>query len=371
MIIAVNTRILSGNYASAHLLHTCFKKIAIENSGHSFVFISEKKDGHTTTDLQNTSFQIVEQKSASPLLWKLWYNYKLPALLRKIKADVLINADGVCSLLTKVPQYVLVNELVSQQQSWYPKKYKRFMLANQRAFFQKAAHVFAASDVLRQQIIQQYKIENTKTSMLYPFTDERYQPVEWIEKEQVKEQYTQGKDYFLCIGPLQQRSNLINLLKAFSFFKRRQKSNMQLVIAVEHLGHDDGFIASLETYKYRKEVVLIENIAVQELCKITAASYAFVSPSWQENNFSNALNALQCSVPVILGDNETNRELFADAALYADPSSFEDIADKMMLLFKDETRRNQYIEKGLLRSQEFDWQKTAAELWKPIVTPIQ
>ena len=55
--------------------------------------------------------------------------------------------------------------------------------------------------------------------------------MDWEEKELIKEKYADGKAYFLFSGDINQRSNLINLLKAFSFFKKRQKSNMLLLIA--------------------------------------------------------------------------------------------------------------------------------------------
>ncbi len=371
MIIAINTRILSGHTASADLLQSCFEKIAEEQPGHSFVFISEKKNLKTATNLKNITYQIIEQQSGKPLFWKLWYNYKLPALLRKIKAGILINADGICSLRTQVPQFVLVNSIpLKEQAAFYAKNYVSFIVTNQAAFLKKALHIFAAGNTLQQKLAAQYKIAPGKITVLYPGCGENYQLLTWEVKEQVKDQYTAGKDYFLFTGPLGKESNLINLLKAFSFFKRRQKSNMQLVIVAEKSGESDGFTDSLSTYKYRKEVVLLNHLPAAELYKITAAAYAFVSPTLFEKDYSTLLNAMQCGVPLIVSNNETNKEIFDNAGLYTDPASFEDIADKMMLLFKDETKRAQHIENGLQRLQYFNLQKTATELWKAVMTAI-
>ena len=58
------------------------------------------------------------------------------------------------------------------------------------------------------------------------------------------------------------------------------------------------------------------------------------------------LEAMRCDVPVITSADSSMQEIAGDAALYADANDHTDIADKMMLLYKDENLRNQLIEKG-------------------------
>lgn len=58
-----------------------------------------------------------------------------------------------------------------------------------------------------------------------------FQPLPWEEKIKVKEQYTAGTEYFLYAGSFRPGKNLVNLLKAFSLFKKRQQSNWKLVLA--------------------------------------------------------------------------------------------------------------------------------------------
>ena len=68
-----------------------------------------------------------------------------------------------------------------------------------------------------------------KLHVINPGIDEIFKPLDWEEKEIIREKYAEGKAYFLFSGDINRRSNLINLLKAFSFFKKRQKSNMMLL----------------------------------------------------------------------------------------------------------------------------------------------
>jgi glycosyltransferase involved in cell wall biosynthesis len=372
MVIAINTRILSGNIASLEFLEVCFELLAAEYAEHSFIFIASKKSKQNIKASQNVQTIVLEQQSTSPLLCKLWYQYKLPALLKKIKADVLINADGACSLRTNIPQYLLVNDLdYLQHPEWYPKKFTRFIQSNTPAFLQKAKRIITHTLSFKNEIIGKYQINPKKIEVIYPGTNPLYQPFGDDEKLLIKENYSSGKEYFLFHDQINQQTNLVLLLKAFSFFKKRQKSNMQLIIIARDVADDNTIIASLSTYKYRNEVVVLKSEDVPAIQAITAAAYAFISVPYQQNDFTRLLNVLQCSVPVVVSNTEKNKEMLAGAALYANAGSFEDIADKMMLLFKDEDKRNDIIEKGILLVNNYNWNTSAKRLWETIIDTIE
>ena len=59
-------------------------------------------------------------------------------------------------------------------------------------------------------------------------------------------------------------------------------------------------------------------------------------------------------------------EVAKNAALYVDPKSFEDIADKMMLIYKDEKLREGLIGNGRSVVQEYSWQRSGELLWQVI-----
>src|SRR5450755_4519234 len=63
----------------------------------------------------------------------------------------------------------------------------------------------------------------------------------WAETESIKTQYTGGRSFFLFIGNIGEQHHLVELLKAFSSFKKWQQSNMQLVIAGYTTAFTDRF----------------------------------------------------------------------------------------------------------------------------------
>jgi glycosyltransferase involved in cell wall biosynthesis len=163
----------------------------------------------------------------------------------------------------------------------------------------------------------------------------------------------------------------MNLLKAFSAFKKRQQTNMKLILTGRLAWKYGSFTESMKTYKYRNDVIMTGYVQEEELVKITGAAYGLIYPSLFEGFGVPVLEAMQCDVPVITSAASPMQEIAKDAALYADANSFTDIADKMMLLYKDENLRKQLIEKGRQTARQYSWDKTADLLWASILKACQ
>jgi glycosyltransferase involved in cell wall biosynthesis len=191
------------------------------------------------------------------------------------------------------------------------------------------------------------------------------------EKHDVKNVYTDGKEYFVYAGAIHPRKNLKNLLKAFSIFKRKQSSNWKLVLTGRLAWKNKNFVESLKTYKYREDVILTGYIEEEELVKIMGSAYALVYPSLWEGFGVPVLEAIHCNVPVITSENSAMQEIAGEAALYANPADHNDIAEKMMLLYKDENLRNQLIKKGETIKGQYSWNKSAELLWNIIMKAAQ
>ena len=327
---------------------------------HCFFFIT---DGGANLFLNSSNSSVIATtpKKGNIVFWKIWYAYKLPAILRKYKADVFINLDSICSLKTRIPQCLLLPDISFAQHLSLFKK-------NIPATFNKAAMIITFSEFAKNTICKEYyKTQPEKVEVIYTAANEKFLPVDWEEKEKTKEKYTEGKEYFLFTGEIDTENNLINILKAFSFFKKRQKSNMQLIIASKKITKNNALTKSLKTYKYRNEVKIVTSFKTKELVTITAAAYAFVYAVEQAGFYTPVLEAMQSGVPVIASNAVVMTEICGAAALFADPAIFENIADKMMLLFKDENKRNELISFGKKQAAQFSMASTNKLFWQKIV----
>ena len=60
------------------------------------------------------------------------------------------------------------------------------------------------------------------------------------------------------------------------------------------------------------------------------------------------------------------QEVAGEAALYFDPARFEDMAEKLMRIYKDESLRGTLVEKGKVMATRYSWERTAGLLWESI-----
>jgi glycosyltransferase involved in cell wall biosynthesis len=96
-----------------------------------------------------------------------------------------------------------------------------------------------------------------------------------------------------------------------------------------------------------------------------------IYPSLLEGFGVPVLEAMGCHVPVITSGNSAMQEIAKEAALYADPNDYNDIADKMMLLYKDENLRKGLIKKGKEIVTQYSWDKSAELLWQSILKAVE
>ncbi|MFI5188153.1 MAG: glycosyltransferase family 4 protein [Chitinophagales bacterium] len=373
MRIAVNTRFLLPDYLEGYgyFIFETFKYLVNKYPEHQYIFIFDRPFDKRFIFSPNIIPVVTGPPARHPILWKYWYDIKIPSLLKKYKADVFVSADGMCSLTTRLPQCVVIHDLAFLH---YPSHIKKshllFLKKYIPKYLQKANVVATVSEFSKKDILSNYRINADKINVVYNAAKEIFKPVSDHISEAIKKEYTGGAEYFLYVGAIHPRKNLVNLLKAFSIFKKRQKSNIKLVLAGRLAWKYDSFILDLKKYKYRHDVMLLGYLAEEELVKITGSSYALVYPSLFEGFGVPVLEAMKCNVPVITSSGSSMQEIAGDAALYADAKNFEDLADKMMLIYKDENLRKQLIDKGKSIASEYSWPKTAELLWQSILKAV-
>jgi len=362
MIIAVDTRFLHQgtgqgcNYFTADSLH----RFCETHPRHRFIWVADKPAA-TTTLPKNVIESITGPAIRNRWMLQYWYNYKLPALLRKQEAEVFIAANGICSLRTNIPQCLLLADTsFISQPSFFSGIHSGFYKKQMPAFLNKAAAIGVLSAFSRSVVADHYKKDANRISVVPHDTEALTLSIGEAERENIKDQYAEGREYFLSQGGNDARYNLINLLKAFSLFKRRQKSNMLLLIAGNP---GEPFLTELNTYKYRDAVKLLPLTDKKERVRVTASAYAVIHPCLHDEEGLFAREAIQCHVPLVTSNTAALPEVCGNAALYVNPDNFEDIAEKMMLVYKDEDLAKELVAHGRERMNHYQQAAPEEQLW--------
>jgi glycosyltransferase involved in cell wall biosynthesis len=351
-----------------------FKKIllplALCQPSVTFIFFFDTTPSEEINFPKNSVVAVFGPEANTPVKNRIWYQLKIPLALKKHKADAFITSN-YCSLKTKVPQILLSPDLsYIYETSLVNKKHLSFYKKYTPLFLNKVKAIVVNSLFTKNELINLYKINEQKINVFPIAPDDDFVPLEFEERELIKEKYAEGNEYFIYKGFIGQQQNLLNLIKAFSAFKKRQKSKMQLIIAgTPGAGHEE-FLASLKGYRFKSELKILTSLSKQEIAKITGAAYAMVYVPLFETSSASPCDAMKCDVPVIASSTGALPEFCGDAALYANPTDFKNIAENIMLIFKDEKLRKELIEKGREQTKKFSGEKNLDSLFALIKNTV-
>ena len=364
MRIAVNTRFsgLAEQEGYAKFTNGLILNMSAQNPDDTYILMYDRAISSSIHG-SNITTLISGPRARHPLLWKWWYDVSMPRMANRSKADIIFSPDGFCSLTTSIPQVLAIHDLSFLH---FPEginsMYRRFYKMYTPAFIKKAKHIITVSEFSAQDIVKNYPFAKEKISVIYNDAEEGFAPADWKDRENIKERFTGGTEYFLYTGAIHPRKNLVNLLKGFSWFKKRHHSNIKLVLAGRMAWKNEEFSQLLASYKYREDVILTGYLLQNGLFALMAGAYAMVYPSYWEGFGLPVLEAMRSGVPVITSANSAMQEVAGSAGTYVEPSDHEGWGRMMGLLYKDENYRNDCIEKGLTRSREFSWRRSATQL---------
>ncbi|MBS1662334.1 MAG: glycosyltransferase [Bacteroidetes bacterium] len=193
--------------------------------------------------------------------------------------------------------------------------------------------------------------------LIHPWPSEAAGPLDSAEKDIFKQTHTQGKEYFWADVEATDEEGIVRLLKSFSLFKKRQLSNLQLVLAGSRLRQEGSLKKLLDTYKYRQD------LHWWPLAEGKGAAYAQLFPFKKKTVGIPLLDAWKAEVPVVIGSETGLQELAGDGALVADMNDPASMAGHLMVLYKDEKLRRSLIEKASARLPAFDARLSMDQLW--------
>jgi glycosyltransferase involved in cell wall biosynthesis len=368
MIIAVNTRLLLPGKIEGIGRFT-FETLSIltrQHPEHQFIFVFDRKYADEFIFSSNITPVVAFPPARHPLLWYWFFEFGIPPVLKKYKADLFLSPDGWLSLRTGVPSIPVIHDLnFIHYPQFIPFHVRQYYYYFFPRFVKKASGIVTVSEYSRQDISKTYGCETTKIDVVYNGTS-GFEPLTEEEKGRVKEKYTGGSPYFISVGLIHPRKNITGLLLAYERFRKECLCNVKLIIAGARKWWTDDMENALKISKYRNDIIFTGRVEDLELKKLVASALGLVYISWFEGFGIPVLEAMSCRIPVICSSTTSLPEVGGNAVLYADPSDTESVKSAMIKLYKEPALRQDLIKKAEQRLEIFSWQKTASLLWESL-----
>ena len=374
MKIAVNTRLLLNNQMDGigWFTYETFRHITIDNPNVAFVFIFDRQPHPDFIFAKNIEAIVIGPQARHPLLYQLWYQFSLYRLLKRINADIFISTDGMLPLKTRTKTLSIIHDLnFEHYPEFLPKNLRNYYCKNFPKFAKKADRIATVSEFSKQDIIKTYAINSTKIDIVYNGPNENFKPIAKEEITFIQNKYSAGKPFFLFVGTLHPRKNLINLFKAFEQFKIASNSDFKLLVVGKKMWWTEEIEQTYQELNFKNDIIFTGRVSENELYKITAAAYALTYVPIFEGFGIPLVEAMSCGIPIITSNITSMPEVVEDAGILVDPFSVADIANAMLTITTDVKLRNELIEKGKKQVKKFNWKKTADLLWASIQKTIE
>lgn len=369
MKIAVNTRLLLKGKLEGigWFTYESFKRIVISHPEHEFFFIFDRKYDEEFIFAQNVTPVVIGPQARHPILQYIWFERSIPKILKKINPDIFVSPDSYLSLSSKYPDLIVIHDLNFEH---FPKnmpringKYYRYFTPK---YAEKAKRIATVSEFSKSDIVEKYGVDPDKIDVVYNGSGDKFKPVSDIVKKESKQRFSEGCDYFVFVGALNPRKNLINIFKAFDSFKAMNQTSIKFIVVGEKMYWSGDIKSTYEKMKYREDIIFTGRLEPDELCNVVGSSIALVFPSLFEGFGIPIIEAFNVEVPVITSNVTSMPEIAGDAALLVDPLNVEQIALALYNISNDGNLANTFIEKGRLRRKDFSWDKTSENVWRSI-----
>jgi len=257
-----------------------------------------------------------------------------------------------------IKKVVTIHDLIFVR---YPQYYSFFDRKIHFWKFKKAADsadkIIAISEQTKRDIIRYLKVPETKIEVIYQGCHHAFKEQQSLElMEAVKEKFKLPERFILNVGTIEDRKNLLNVVKAIS------ETEIPLVVVGRKTKYYQKIERFLKKNKMEKQVLFLEGVSMDELACLYKLADIFVYPSFFEGFGIPVIEALFSKTVVVTSNTNCLPEAGGKDSVYVNPENDLDIRAKLKFLWENESERKRREEKGFEFVQKFNDEPIAREL---------
>lgn len=368
MQIAVNVRfLLPGNQLEGigRFTYETLIRMVRQHPEHTFHFLFDRPFDSKYIFAKNVVPHVLFPPARHPFLFVAWFEGAVAQALRRLKPDVFLSLDGFTTLRTKVPRVTVMHDLAFEhfpQDVGFLQRQYYYFFAPRFAF--ASTCVVAVSEATKQDLIDTYQLPAERIRVVYNAADAMFRPHPEAVQTAIRSTFSNGQPYFLFVGALQPRKNLVNLLRAFEQFKHETGADTQLLVVGRKAWKAGPIFDVYDQMQYQDDVHLTGRVSDAELAGLYAAALATVYVPYFEGFGIPIIEAQASGSPVITSNCSSLPEVAGEGALLVDPFSVDSIAEALGQMYHDTELQQELRAKGFQNNERFSWDESAANLWE-------
>jgi|SRR5882672_1899304 len=264
-------------------------------------------------------------------------------------------------LLHRGPLLVSILDLIHITDPVYSRNFRSWVYARPmlNLVARKAQHIVTLSEYSKGRIVERLGVQAEKVTAIHCGVNGHFHSVDRKEAyAAVSEALGIQGPYLLFVGSLKPHKNISTLLQAFALLRKRHDTPQRLLIVGDDARWKSLLLEECSRLGIRDTTDFVPYVSQELLPKVYAGADLLVMPSTIEGFGLPVLEAMASGTPVVCSQAASLPEVAGDAALYFDPASAEELAEKIEMLLNSRELQESLRAKGLERAQQFTWEES-------------
>ncbi len=213
--------------------------------------------------------------------------------------------------------------------------------------------VLVPSQFVADAIAKKYLFAKTKTTITYEASEP---PI----SEAARQPVGLSGPFIMHVGSPFPHKNIERLLDAFVILKEKHPQ-LHLVLVGKKEQYFEKLMTLAKKNPAHKDIIFAGFVSDAELKWLYQHAEAYILPSLSEGFGLVGLEAMAHGCPLISSEATCLPEIYGDAAIYFDPQSITDMADKIHDVLANDSWRMALIKNGYARLKKYSWQRMAEQ----------
>lgn len=221
----------------------------------------------------------------------------------------------------------------------------------------KADRVIAVSEYTKREIMEYYGTPEEKIDVVYQGCDPVFgKEIPQATLHDVRKRHSLPSRYLLYVGSIEERKNLMLVVKALEEMQRRgslERLDVKVVAVGRRTAYTKKIEEAVSLLHLEGRFMMCHSVTYSDLPSFYRLATAFVYPSRIEGFGIPMLEAITSGVPAIGCTGSCLEEAGGPDSIYVAPDDHEALASAIERLWTDDGLRRNMIEKGRIYAQNF------------------
>lgn len=292
-----------------------------------------------------------------------WTQGRVAAQLLWDSPDVFFNPEQVLPFFAPKRSVITVHDLAYElYPHYYPFKHRLYLGGVTRHAVKKAKKIIAVSERTKRDVAKLYGVPQRNIHVVYHGFNLPRETTLTDKRGEITSMFPETREpFFLFVGRIEYKKNIITLIESFELFCRRVNKNYRLLLVGAPGFGFSQIKKHIKASPYNKNISLLGYVDASLRNELYKRASAVMLISWYEGFGLPALEAQSFGVPIIASNTSSLPEVVGEGGCLVNPSDPEEIALKMIEVVDHPKIRSYLIKKGYENMERFSWEKCAKE----------